>query len=149
MSEQQQSSTTTQPTTTSTPKEQAARPVSEPPASKKLGIVITQSAVDAVELQIEKRNVPGTALRVGIRGGGCSGFSYVVEFHDGEPRARDIVYDLKSTSGKDVRIVVDKKSLLYLNGATFDWEKTLMRQGFKFINPNEKSNCGCGTSFTV
>jgi iron-sulfur cluster assembly protein len=127
----------------------ADKPASEPPVSKKLGITITQSAVDAVALQIAKRNVPGTALRVGIRGGGCSGFSYVVEFHDGEPRARDIVYDLKSSSGADVRIIVDKKSLLYLNGATFDWEKTLMRQGFKFINPNEKSSCGCGTSFTV
>jgi iron-sulfur cluster assembly protein len=122
---------------------------SQPPASKQLGIVITQSAVDAVALQIAKRNVPGTSLRVGVRGGGCSGFSYVVEFHDGGPKPRDVVYDLTSTSGVAVRILVDKKSLLYLNGATFDWEKTLMRQGFKFVNPNEKSNCGCGTSFTV
>ncbi|HVH41912.1 MAG TPA: iron-sulfur cluster assembly accessory protein [Labilithrix sp.] len=119
------------------------------PASKKLGIVITQAAVDAVATQIAKRNVPGTALRVGIRGGGCSGFSYVIEFHDGEPRARDVVYDLKASDGSDVRIVVDKKSLIYLNGSTFDWEKTLMRQGFKFVNPNEKASCGCGTSFTV
>lgn len=119
------------------------------PASKQLGITITQGAVDAVSAQIKKRNVAGTALRVGIRGGGCSGFSYVIEFHDGEPRARDVVYDLKATDGSDVRIIVDKKSLLYLNGSTFDWEKTLMRQGFKFINPNEKSSCGCGTSFTV
>jgi iron-sulfur cluster assembly protein len=123
---------------------------SEPPPSKsKLGITITQAAVDAVGSQIAKRNVPNTALRVGIRGGGCSGFSYVIEFHDGESRARDIVYDLKATNGSNVRIVVDKKSLLYLNGSTFDWEKTLMRQGFKFINPNEKSSCGCGTSFQV
>ncbi len=119
------------------------------PTSKRLAISITQGAVDAIKLQIEKRGVAGTALRVGIRGGGCSGFSYVIEFHDGEPRARDIVYDLKSTDGADVRVVVDKKSLLYLNGATLDWEKTLMRQGFKFLNPNEKSSCGCGTSFTV
>ena len=124
-------------------------PSEQAPASKQLGITITQAAVDAVGAQIAKRNVPGTALRVGIRGGGCSGFSYVVEFHDGEPRARDVVYDLKATDGSDVRIIVDKKSLLYLNGSTFDWEKTLMRQGFKFINPNEKSSCGCGTSFTV
>jgi iron-sulfur cluster assembly protein len=122
---------------------------SEAPPSKKLGIIISQAAVDAIETQIKKRGVPGTALRVGIRGGGCSGFSYVIEFHDGEPHARDTVYDLKSTGGGNVRVVVDKKSLLYLNGATLDWEKTLMRQGFKFLNPNEKSNCGCGTSFTV
>ena len=122
---------------------------SEAQTSKKLGIVITQGAVDAVATQIENRGVTGTALRVGIRGGGCSGFSYVIEFHDGEPRPRDVVYDLTSTSGGAVRVVVDKKSLLYLNGSTLEWEKTLMRQGFKFINPNEKSNCGCGTSFTV
>jgi iron-sulfur cluster assembly protein len=120
-----------------------------PPEKKTLGITIAQSATDAIAKQIEKRNVPGTALRVGIRGGGCSGFSYVIEFHDGPPHARDVVYDLKTTDGTDVRVVVDKKSLLYLNGATLEWEKILLRQGFKFVNPNEKANCGCGTSFTV
>ena len=116
---------------------------------KKLELLITQAAVDSIGLQIGKRARPDTALRVGIRGGGCSGFSYVIEFHDGAPNARDVVYDLTSTSGGAVRVVVDKKSLLYLNGSTLAWEKTLMRQGFKFVNPNEKSNCGCGTSFTV
>ena len=127
-------------------------PVSAPQPSeqpKKLELLITQAAVDAIGGQIAKRGRPETALRVGIRGGGCSGFSYVIEFHDGPPNARDVVYDLTSTSGGAVRVVVDKKSLLYLNGSTLEWEKTLMRQGFKFINPNEKSNCGCGTSFTV
>lgn len=119
------------------------------PESKKLGITIAQSAVDAIAAQIAKRGAAGTSLRVGIRGGGCSGFSYVIEFHDGPPNARDVVYDLKATDGTDVRVVVDKKSLLYLNGATLEWEKTLMRQGFKFVNPNEKSSCGCGTSFQV
>lgn len=119
------------------------------PESKKLGIVIAQSAVDAIGAQIQKRGLPETALRVGIRGGGCSGFSYVIEFHDGAPHARDVVYDLIATNGSPVRVVVDKKSLLYLNGATLEWEKTLMRQGFKFVNPNETASCGCGTSFTV
>jgi iron-sulfur cluster assembly protein len=128
---------------------QAAPPPEPAPESKKLGITISQGAVDAIAQQIAKRNVPGTSLRVGIRGGGCSGFSYVIEFHDGPPNARDVVYDLKSSGGAEVRVVVDKKSLLYLNGAVLEWEKTLMRQGFKFVNPNEKSSCGCGTSFTV
>jgi len=129
---------------------QETKPTSQTaPSSKTLAIEITQAAVDAVALQVAKRGVAGTALRVGIRGGGCSGFSYVIEFHDGETKARDVVYDRKATTGEDVRIIVDKKSLLYLNGSTFDWEKTLMRQGFKFMNPNEKSSCGCGTSFTV
>ena len=132
----------------------SAAPTSDPspgPESKttKLGITIAQSAVDAIAQQIQKRNVPGTSLRVGIRGGGCSGFSYVIQFHDGDPQARDVVYDLKATDGTDVRVVVDKKSLIYLNGSTLEWEKTLMRQGFKFVNPNEKASCGCGTSFQV
>jgi len=122
---------------------------SVPASTTKLSIEITQAAVDAIGQQIAKRGRPDTALRVGIRGGGCSGFSYVIEFHDGAPNARDIVYDKTATDGTAVRIVVDKKSLLYLNGSTLEWEKTLMRQGFKFVNPNEKSNCGCGTSFTV
>jgi iron-sulfur cluster assembly protein len=124
------------------------RAASEAPSTK-LHLEITQAAVDAIGLQIVKRGRPETALRVGIRGGGCSGFSYVIEFHDGPPNARDIVYDRTATNGSAVRVVVDKKSLLYLNGSTLEWEKTLMRQGFKFVNPNEKSNCGCGTSFTV
>jgi len=135
-----------------TPASQEPQKIPTPvPASgtSKLRIEITQAAVDAIGSQIAKRGRPDTALRVGIRGGGCSGFSYVIEFHDGPPNARDVVYDLKATNGGDVRVVVDKKSLLYLNGSTLEWEKTLMRQGFKFINPNEKSNCGCGTSFTV
>jgi len=118
-------------------------------SATKLNIEITQAAVDAIGQQIAKRGRPDTALRVGIRGGGCSGFSYVIEFHDGAPNARDVVYDKTASNGSPVRIVVDKKSLLYLNGSTLEWEKTLMRQGFKFVNPNEKSNCGCGTSFTV
>lgn len=119
------------------------------PSKAKLGIGITQAAVDAIGAQIAKRGTPDTALRVGIRGGGCSGFSYVIEFHDGAPHARDTVYDLTATDGTSVRVVVDKKSLIYLNGATLEWEKTLMRQGFKFLNPNETASCGCGTSFTV
>jgi iron-sulfur cluster assembly protein len=122
-----------------------------PPASEKkaLSISITPRAVEAIKKQIAKRNVPGTALRVGVKGGGCSGYSYVIQFHDGEPHTRDIVYDLKAEDGTPVRVVIDKKSLLFLNGTELEWEHTLMAQGFKFKNPNEKSNCGCGHSFTV
>ncbi len=114
-----------------------------------MSISITPAAVEAAKSQIQKRGVDGTALRVGVRGGGCSGFSYVVEFHDGAPHARDVVYDLTAADGTAVRVVVDKKSLIYLNGSVFDWEKTVMQQGFKFRNPQEKSSCGCGHSFTV
>jgi iron-sulfur cluster assembly protein len=134
---------------TETPEPKPLSSSTVPPASSKLSLAIAQGAVDAIALQIQKRGRPETSLRVGIRGGGCSGFSYVIEFHDGAPNARDVVYDRVAADGTPVRIVVDKKSLIYLNGSTLEWEKTLMRQGFKFVNPNEKSNCGCGTSFTV
>jgi iron-sulfur cluster assembly protein len=116
-------------------------------ATPKLGV--SQGATDAIARQMKKRGTPDAALRVGIRGGGCSGFSYVIEFHDGPAHARDRVLDLVATDGTPVRVVVDPKSLLYLNGAVLEWEQTLMRQGFKFANPNEKTGCGCGTSFGV
>jgi iron-sulfur cluster assembly protein len=112
-------------------------------------ISVTPKAVEMIKKQIQKRGVSNTALRLGIRGGGCSGFSYVIEFHDGEPRAKDNVFDYVAEDGTPVRVVVDKKSLVFLNGMTLDWEQSLMQQGFKFQNPNEKTSCGCGHSFTV
>jgi len=81
---------------------------------------------------------------VGIRGGGCSGFNYVIEFSDDPPRAKDIVHQFEG-----VRFYVDPKSLIYLGGSTLDYEHTLMFQGFRFKNPQEASRCGCGHSFTV
>lgn len=110
---------------------------------------VTPKAASAIKRQIAKRGVPETSLRLGIRGGGCSGFSYAIEFHDGAPRPRDRVFEVPAEDGTTVRVVVDPKSLVYLAGMTLEWEQTLMRQGFKFLNPNEKSSCGCGQSFTV
>lgn len=115
----------------------------------KLDIDVSPQSIEAIKRQIVKRGVPDTALRVGIRGGGCSGFSYVIEFHDGPPRPRDRVYDLTAADGTPVRVVIDPKSLVYLNGATLEWEETLMRRGFRWSNPQEKTKCGCGHSFTV
>ncbi len=115
-------------------------------------VSVTPQAVDAIARQLKKRGMADgafQALRLGIRGGGCSGFSYVIEFHDGAPHARDRVLELTASDGTPVRVVVDPKSLLYLNGTVLEWEQTLMRQGFKFVNPNEKSGCGCGHSFSV
>ena len=112
-------------------------------------VSVTPQAVDAIARQVKKRGTPEAALRLGIRGGGCSGFSYVIEFHDGAAHARDRVLDYTASDGTPVRVVVDPKSLLYLNGTVLEWEQTLMRQGFKFANPNEKSGCGCGHSFSV
>jgi iron-sulfur cluster assembly protein len=112
-------------------------------------VTVTPQAVDAIARQVKKRGTPEAALRLGIRGGGCSGFSYVIEFHDGVAHARDRVFEYTASDGTPVRVVIDPKSLLYLNGTVLEWEQTLMRQGFKFANPNEKSGCGCGHSFSV
>lgn len=122
------------------------------PAAKP-GVVVTPKAVEAIKKQIQKRATsvggPNTSLRLGIKGGGCSGFSYVIEFHDGEPRPKDRVFDYTAEDGTPVRVVVDPKSLVYLAGLELDWQQTLLQQGFKFNNPNEKTSCGCGHSFTV
>ncbi len=126
-----------------------APPVSE---KKEASISVSLKAIEAIHRQLVKRGTPDAALRVGIRGGGCSGFTYVIEFHDGPPRPKDRVYDYDLVVGEahqNVRVVVDPKSLIYLNGTVLEWEQTLMKQGFKFVNPNEKTNCGCGHSFTV
>ena len=117
--------------------------------TKKLSIDVSPKAALAIVRQLKKRGTPEASLRVGLRGGGCSGFTYVIEFHDGPPRARDHVLDFMAEDGSPVRVVVDPKSLLYLSGTTLEWEQTLMKQGFKFINPHEKSGCGCGHSFNV
>lgn len=110
----------------------------------KKGIAITEGAAQFGRTKLEKRGTPEAAIRLGIKGGGCSGFSYVIQFEDGEPRARDYGYEVDG-----IRFVIDKKSLVYLAGSVFDYEKTLMFQGFKFRNPNEAASCGCGHSFTV
>ena len=107
-------------------------------------ITITDRAVREVRRIIKEQNLPeATALRVGVKGGGCSGFSYTLGFDDqiGE------IDQVNEVEG--VRVVCDPKSFLYLNGTTLDYEDTLMRQGFVFINPNAARNCGCGSSFTA
>ena len=95
-------------------------------------------------------------LRVGIQGGGCSGLSYNIRF-DSQPRERDRVYAFGEgiatvgdpTNGAPIRLFVDPKSFIYLHGMVLDFEETLMRQGFNFINPNSTKSCGCGSSFTA
>lgn len=112
--------------------------------AQKLGITITEGAARYAREKLEKRGTPEAAIRLGIKGGGCSGYSYVIQFEDGAPRERDRVYEIAG-----VRFIVDKKSLIYLAGSVLDYERTLMFQGFKFRNPNEAASCGCGHSFTV
>lgn len=113
-------------------------------AGGKREVHITAEAVQYAKKRLVARGTPDAAVRLGVRGGGCSGFNYVIEFSDDPPRAKDTVSELDG-----VKFYVDKKSLIYLAGSTLDYEHTLMFQGFRFKNPQEASRCGCGHSFTV
>ncbi len=106
-------------------------------------IRLTPKAIEMARKSIERRGLPTEGLRLGVKGGGCSGVSYVIEFAD-KVRGRDHVFDFDG-----VKIIVDPKSLIYLRGSILDYEVKLMQHGFKFRNPNEKAGCGCGESFTV
>jgi iron-sulfur cluster assembly protein len=106
-------------------------------------IRLTKKAIEMAKKSIERRAQATAGLRLGVRGGGCSGVSYAIEFAD-KIRARDHVFDFDG-----LNIVVDPKSLIYLRGSVLDYEVKLMQHGFKFKNPNEKTGCGCGESFTV
>jgi iron-sulfur cluster assembly protein len=117
---------------------------SESPASARRELRITAEAVTYAKKRLAARGTPDAAVRLGIKGGGCSGFSYVIEFSDDPPRAKDNVHELDG-----VRFYVDKKSMIYLAGSVLDYEHTLMFQGFRFKNPQEATRCGCGHSFTV
>lgn len=106
-------------------------------------IRLSRKALEMAKRSIERRGIPTEGLRLGVRGGGCSGVSYAIEFAD-KIRGRDHVYEFEG-----LKIVIDPKSLVYLRGSVLDYEVKLMQHGFKFRNPNEKSGCGCGESFTV
>jgi iron-sulfur cluster assembly protein len=104
------------------------------------GIEITAAAAEEIAKQKAKRGTPDARIRIGIRGGGCTGFTYVFEWAD-QLKPTD-----KEFSGHGVSIVVDPKSLVYLAGMQLDFVRGMMGHGFKFNNPNAKGACGCGES---
>lgn len=106
-------------------------------------IRLTPKAIEMAKKAIERRGGSTVGLRLGIKGSGCAGVAYAIEFAD-KIRGRDHVYEFDG-----LKIVIDPKSLIYLRGSVLDYEVKLMQHGFKFRNPNEKSGCGCGESFTV
>ncbi|MDP9039879.1 MAG: iron-sulfur cluster assembly accessory protein [Acidobacteriota bacterium] len=122
------------------------------------GIQLTVRGLKRIRAAMAKEGITPDAggLRVGITGGGCSGLSYNIRF-DSQPRERDRVYafaqrhlDPDATAdAAPFRIFVDPKSFIYLHGMILDYEETLMRQGFNFINPNSTKSCGCGSSFSA
>ncbi len=126
--------------------------------SAQKGIQITEKALKRIRVAMAKEGVAPEqgGLRLGIQGGGCSGLSYNIRF-DSKPRERDRVFSFgaglttagDATNAAPIRVFVDPKSFIYLHGMVLDFEETLMRQGFNFINPNSTKSCGCGSSFTA
>lgn len=109
-----------------------------------MGVTLTEKAADEVKKIIADQNLPeGTVLRVGVQGGGCSGFSYSLNF-DTDTSERDRVVDVHG-----VKMAVDKKFDPYLDGTVLDFYDGLEKRGFVFNNPNVQKSCGCGSSFQV
>jgi len=107
-------------------------------------IGITERAAKEIKRILTDQALPnGTGLRVGVKGGGCSGFSYTLGFDDHVGEVDQV------TEVDGVRVICDPKSFLYLSGTEIDFEDNLMGRGFKFGNPNASKTCGCGESFSV
>lgn len=107
-----------------------------------MSVTMTAAALERVKSFLANRG-QGFGLRLGIKTTGCSGLAYVLEFVD-EPNEDDSVFDID-----DVNIIIDGKSLVYLEGIQLDFVKEGLNEGFKFTNPNAKGECGCGESFNV
>ena len=124
--------TTTTPTTTA-PATTDAKPVT-----------FSSSAIVKVKEIMAQQNPVPAGLRVGVVGGGCSGFSYHMAFENQVNEASDNVYEFEG-----LKVLVDQMSEMYLEGVQIDYIETIEGSGFKFNNPNVKSTCGCGSSFSV
>jgi iron-sulfur cluster assembly protein len=109
-----------------------------------MAVTLTERAAQEVRkiLDDQKMEPTSTLLRVGVAGGGCSGFSYALGFDTNYDPAKDSKYEVHG-----VNVVVDKKSALYLDGTTVDFYDGLEKRGFTFDNPNAVKTCGCGSSF--
>ncbi len=108
-----------------------------------MAIELTPVAAREIQQIIEQQNLDGEKirLRVGVKGGGCSGFSYVLDLTE-QSRDTDELFEQHG-----IKVVCDPKSYLYLNGTTIDFKDEVMGRGFVFSNPNATSTCGCGSSF--
>ncbi len=104
-------------------------------------ITLTEKAADKVKEILKTEGRESGALRVGVKGGGCSGFSYVLDIDDKNNETDQVFED------KGVKIYIDAKSFVYLSGTELDYKESLTGSGFTFSNPNAVRSCGCGSSF--
>jgi iron-sulfur cluster assembly accessory protein len=119
------------------------KPQEVPSIAKKAPISLTPTAIAKVKEIMGQQNPVPAGLRVGVVGGGCSGFSYSMSFENASG-LMDKVFDMDG-----LKVYVDATSVMYLNGCIVDYVETLEAAGFKFENPQVKSTCGCGSSFSV
>jgi iron-sulfur cluster assembly protein len=108
-----------------------------------MALTVTERAAQYAKGMIAKRGAPTAGIRLGVKGGGCSGLLYVLEYCD-QPAARDRTIDVGG-----VKFFVDPKSDLHLSNAVLDFVTEKLQAGLKFVNPQEKESCGCGVSFNV
>ncbi len=110
-----------------------------------MGLTLTETAAREIKTIIKQQELDAqnVCLRVGVKGGGCSGFSYLLDLTE-QKRDTDELFE-----EHDIKVVCDPKSYLYLNGTTIDFKDEIMGRGFVFNNPNATSSCGCGSSFTA
>lgn len=107
------------------------------------GIELSEKAAVRIRTLSQEKATPNGGLRLGVKGGGCSGLSYFIDWAEA-PSKHDQVIERDGA-----RLFVDPKSAMFLAGTVVDWQQTLMQSGFVFRNPNVKSACGCGESFTI
>jgi iron-sulfur cluster assembly protein len=107
-------------------------------------VQISENAARLIRKMTDKNGIPDGGLRIGIRAGGCSGLSYTFAW---EPSARAGDHVFEGAEGS--RVFIDPRSFQYIDGTTLDYDTSLVSKGFMFSNPNAKSTCGCGTSFSV
>ncbi len=109
-----------------------------------MGVTLTERAAEHVKNYAAKKSRSVAGLRIGVKPSGCSGMAYVLELVDNFDEENESVSD-----SHGVKVVVDSKSLVYVDGAELDYVREGVQEGFKFTNPNIKDECGCGESFTV
>ena len=106
-------------------------------------VTLSESALDEVKRLMKAQGITEGGLRLGIKGGGCSGLSYTINFDD-KIGPYDTVYEIDG-----IKVIVDAKSAVYLQGSRLEFQKDLLAWAFKFVNPNAEKTCGCGESFSA
>jgi len=116
--------------------------MNEMETTNKTPVTLTQSAVDEITKLMNNQTDPNKYLRIGVKGGGCSGMTYLLGFEN--KTDKDEVYEIN-----DISCIINPAHLIYLNNMEINWEGGLNARGFTFNNPNANSTCGCGSSFAV